>query len=1184
MKLSQPESYYKDLFAQMDQGYCIMEVRLDEKGNVADLIAIEINRAWEEKTGILAPIGRPVSELLPNFEEHWLPYFDCVFKTGTPLRSENYIQDLDRWFSVYYSLVGGPESRLVAAFFDDITEHKRVEKALRESKEKYRSEAARLQATLKGMNDAVYIGDTSGITLANQAALDQLGYTNYEELNKNIGILAEEIETRDAISQEVITAERQAFARALHGEHVVQNVKVTHIKNGEERIVRTAASPVILDGNTIAAVAINTDVTEQWKLAETLRESEEKYRTIFESIDEGFCIYELIYDEEGKPVDLKWVEVNPAYEKQTGLKDVLGKRHSDILPGTENYWFDIYDHVTNTGEAVHFENWHEPTGRWYNTFASRIGGVGSRQVAVVFSDITERKTAEKELREREAWLSGQQRAFQAALSGKSLAESLDPIINTIIDQTGSEARAGIYVISQNADSLYLVAGMDEAYAKDVNGFRVGPESLSCGLTMYTGEPVITFDVEDDPLWQPYVAVARKHNYRSCWSFPILAEGGPVLGTLAFYYKEPRKPTSRETEMANILANAAAIIISRDNELKERTQAQAALQQSENRFRSFVAASSSLVYRMSADWQEMYALTGQDFLKDTERPNANWVETYIPPEDRKKVWTAITQAIEDKAMFEAEHRVITADGGIGWRASRAVPIIDETGQITEWIGTAVDITLRKQAEVAIQNFNQKLAGEVESRTAELEKSQALLQATLDSNQGMIQVFQAVRSQNGRIIDFIWVLNNEASEQVYGAVIGESLLKNNPGVVAAGIFDHFVQVTETGIPQQYEKRYIQEQFDGWFYQSAVKLNDGVATNTINITERKHAELLLQENRDRLQSIFDTTLVQMSILEAIRNDRGEIIDLVIKVVNKELEKETGRGDLVGKLYLEEYPGIKEVGLFDLIIKAIETGEPQATEYFYAYEGFNKWFSCMFVKLGDGVVATNMNITASKVAEEKLRKMEAEQQLEIFKVSLDALEEERHRISESLHNGVGQLLYGVKISLAGLKPGMSDEEFTQTKIYTDKLLSNAIKETRRVSHELMPLTLDEFGLKTAIEDIGRQLQDEVHFILQFKGLNGRFERYLELAVYRTVQELMTNIVKHANATKATVSITAEAKAIKIEVSDNGRGMKAVDSTKPGIGLSSIKSKIKLLNGEVNISSTDDKGTCVSIVIPMPG
>lgn len=130
-------------------------------------------------------------------------------------------------------------------------------------------------------------------------------------------------------------------------------------------------------------------------------------------------------------------------------------------------------------------------------------------------------------------------------------------------------------------------------------------------------------------------------------------------------------------------------------------------------------------------------------------------------------------------------------------------------------------------------------EVLQRNVELEKSQELLQATLDSSLDMVQVFEAVRDNNGQIIDFIWVLNNYTSETYYGDVIGQSLLKNNPGVYPTGIFQSFVEVTETGIPQQYEKHYVNEQFDGWFYQSVVKLNDGVATSTSNITARKLAE---------------------------------------------------------------------------------------------------------------------------------------------------------------------------------------------------------------------------------------------------------------------------------------------------------------------------------------------------------
>jgi len=157
------------------------------------------------------------------------------------------------------------------------------------------------------------------------------------------------------------------------------------------------------------------------------------------------------------------------------------------------------------------------------------------------------------------------------------------------------------------------------------------------------------------------------------------------------------------------------------------------------------------------------------------------------------------------------------------------------------------------------------------------------------------------------------------------------------------------------------------------------------------------------------------------------------------------------------------------------------------------------------------------------------------------------------------------------------------EAKAFTNKLLSDAIVETRRISHELMPTTLEEFGLKSAIDDICQQLSDEVKFKCTVSGLHMRLEKYLELAVYRTVQELMINVVKHANATIAEVNVTLSAKDIKIAVNDNGRGMEAADGKqKSGIGLASIRSKISLLNGKMKIDSDAKKGTTVRIVIPI--
>ncbi|RYD96633.1 MAG: PAS domain S-box protein [Sphingobacteriales bacterium] len=128
-----------------------------------------------------------------------------------------------------------------------------------------------------------------------------------------------------------------------------------------------------------------------------------------------------------------------------------------------------------------------------------------------------------------------------------------------------------------------------------------------------------------------------------------------------------------------------------------------LAERESSFRSFLQASTDLIYRMSPDWQNMYTLSGKNFLESTDSPRSNWVQTYIPAEDREKVWLAIHEAIASKHAFNHEHQVFKADGKIGWTHSRAVPMLDENGQIKEWLGAATDITWRKEEEQRKQDF-------------------------------------------------------------------------------------------------------------------------------------------------------------------------------------------------------------------------------------------------------------------------------------------------------------------------------------------------------------------------------------------------------------------------------------------------------------------------------------------------
>jgi PAS domain-containing protein len=134
-----------------------------------------------------------------------------------------------------------------------------------------------------------------------------------------------------------------------------------------------------------------------------------------------------------------------------------------------------------------------------------------------------------------------------------------------------------------------------------------------------------------------------------------------------------------------------------SETTSKVMAENALRESEGRLRALVAASSYAVYRMNPDWSQMLTLYGQGFIADTTSPSDAWLGDYLHPDDQPQMSAAIRHCIATKSTFELEHRVRRADGTIGWTLSRAVPLLDASGNITEWCGAASDVTPRKKAK-------------------------------------------------------------------------------------------------------------------------------------------------------------------------------------------------------------------------------------------------------------------------------------------------------------------------------------------------------------------------------------------------------------------------------------------------------------------------------------------------------
>jgi PAS domain S-box-containing protein len=158
---------------------------------------------------------------------------------------------------------------------------------------------------------------------------------------------------------------------------------------------------IALSDGRFGAVCYFREISEQVLARRAIAESEARYRTLFESIDEGFCILEVIFDDADHPVDFRYVEINPAFERQTGMKDALGRTIRELVPDIEPFWLEIYGEIALTGVPVHFHEHARSMGRWFEVDAFRVGAPDQPRVAVLFTDVSERKQHENALRESE---------------------------------------------------------------------------------------------------------------------------------------------------------------------------------------------------------------------------------------------------------------------------------------------------------------------------------------------------------------------------------------------------------------------------------------------------------------------------------------------------------------------------------------------------------------------------------------------------------------------------------------------------------------------------------------------------------------------------------------------------------------------------------------------------------------
>ena len=203
---------------------------------------------------------------------------------------------------------------------------------------------------------------------------------------------------------------QQVLARALADRQPYYYRRRIRRSDGQLRILE-AHGQVECDalGQPVKLLGLVQDVTEREQAAQDLLRAKDElaqratdnYLALYRSMDEGFCIVEVLFDEAQRPVDYRFLDVNPAFEKQTGLRGALGKTIGELVPAIEPLWADVYGRVARTGEPMRFEANVESMSRWFDINAFPISALPNRHVAVLFTDITERKLAEETLRQSE---------------------------------------------------------------------------------------------------------------------------------------------------------------------------------------------------------------------------------------------------------------------------------------------------------------------------------------------------------------------------------------------------------------------------------------------------------------------------------------------------------------------------------------------------------------------------------------------------------------------------------------------------------------------------------------------------------------------------------------------------------------------------------------------------------------
>ncbi|AHJ99398.1 sensor histidine kinase [Hymenobacter swuensis] len=570
-------------------------------------------------------------------------------------------------------------------------------------------------------------------------------------------------------------------------------------------------------------------------------------------------------------------------------------------------------------------------------------------------------------------------------------------------------------------------------------------------------------------------------------------------------------------------------------------------ESENRLQLALAATASGVWISHLPTHKLYCDQRTRQILGITEAISSWEELQplVHPEDMALLHTAFQRSVHQQQPFDIEFRLLHPTEGTRHLMAMGQVQLDGQHQPLRITGLLRDVTDRHRTRHELTLKNQLLERMLQNLPLTLgrfDRQGRLLELT------------------GAGLRYLHVADNEGVGQLAGYLIPD--MQEHIAQVLAG---HTVRFVARGEAQG-EPVYLQ--CFGFFDESQ---QCGVIFS-INATESE-----LSKERLRTEKEFTERLLNHSVDAIVACDaQGRIT-----AWNRVMERLSGcaAATMLGQL-LPEFPVFTPDTAQGAALHRLLAGQltPHYNVPFHCHDQDCE-ANLLPLQLSDGAAhgvlvvirdVTQRNFLAAQATQLQLRR-----QHEILAAVLEAQETERRRIAESLHNGVGQLLYAAKLSL----PPTGEVHGTRS------LLEEAIRATRTISFELTPGVLADFGLKTALEELLKRIpHHHLRVQLRMQHLPERLPAAVEMAAYRTMQELLNNILKHSRASEATLLVSYQQSTLHLSAEDNGIGFEAAPPTPEpprGLGLTSIRHRVELLLGTLTVDSGPGRGTLVCISLP---